>query len=568
MDRPAERHRRLTHRALPVLGGLAFVSLMAGLMVGGGAESAAVDAARRYAAAWERGDYAAMYALLGADSQSRVSESRFADAYRTTAATATATAVRVGSPGDESDGKVRLPVSVRTRIFGTVRGDVELPVSDDHVELAPNIVFPGLDPGGLLTRRSVPPKRSALVSRDHKVLARGPASARSSPLGAAASNIAGRVEPADDEGERRALYGRGFPASWPVGRTGLERAFESDLAGRPGGELLIGRRVIARARPRASGPVRTTIDSRVQAAAVTALAGRFGGIAALDARTGEVRALSGVAFSAPQPPGSTFKIVTTTAALEAHAVKTTTPFPVSTRALIDGVALENANGESCGGTFRESFAHSCNSVFAPLGVKVGAQRLAATAERYGFNEPASIPGEAPSTLPDASEIRSPLDVGSTAIGQGRVLATPLELASIAQAVAAHGIRTTPTLHPGARAARKRVTSRRVAGIVRDLMVDVVGYGTGTAAAIPGVKVAGKTGTAELEDTRGPKAKRQQQQQGVQGDAPPSNTDAWFAAFAPAERPRIAVGVMFVRAGAGGATAAPAARVVLATALGK
>jgi peptidoglycan glycosyltransferase len=104
-------------------------------------------------------------------------------------------------------------------------------------------------------------------------------------------------------------------------------------------------------------------------------------------------------------------------------------------------------------------------------------------------------------------------------------------------------------------------------VVRDLMVDVVGYGTGTAAAIPGVKVAGKTGTAELEDTRGPKA-QQQQKQGVEGDTPASNTDAWFAAFAPAERPRIAVGVMFVRAGAGGATAAPAARVVLATALGK
>jgi cell division protein FtsI/penicillin-binding protein 2 len=229
------------------------------------------------------------------------------------------------------------------------------------------------------------------------------------------------------------------------------------------------------------------------------------------------------------------------------------------------VALENANGESCGGTFRESFAHSCNSVFAPLGVKVGARRLAATAERYGFNEPPSIRGEAQSTLPEASEIRSPLDVGSTAIGQGRVLATPLELASIAQAVAAHGVRTAPTLHPGARTARRRVTSSRVAGIVRDLMVDVVGYGTGTSAAIPGVKVAGKTGTAELEDTRGPRAK---QQQGVKGDAPASNTDAWFAAFAPAERPRIAVGVMFVRAGAGGATAAPAARVVLAAALGK
>jgi cell division protein FtsI/penicillin-binding protein 2 len=539
-----------------------------GVVVGAGADSAGESAAKRYAAAWERGDYAGMYRLLSSDSQSRIEQAGLAAAYRRAAATATATAVSIGSPGGESGGKVRLPVAMRTRIFGVVRGNVELPVSDDGVDLAPGIVFPGVGPGAPLTRQSAPPKRGRLLSRDGKVLAAGPGSSRSSPLGAVATNITGRVEPAEDAAAREAVFARGFPASWPVGRTGLERVFEADLAGRPGGELLVGRRVIARARPRAARPVRTTLDSRVQAAAVTALGGRFGGIAALDARTGEVRALSGVAFSAPQPPGSTFKIVTTTAALEAHAVKTTTPFPVTTRALIDGVALENANGESCGGTFRNSFAHSCNSVFAPLGVKVGARRLVAAAERYGFNQPPSIAGEAPSTLPEASDIRSPLDVGSTAIGQGRVLATPLGLAAVAQAVAGHGVRTEPTLRPDDRPRRVRVTSRRVAGIVRDLMVDVVGYGTGTSAAIPGVKVAGKTGTAELEDTRGPKAKEQQAEQGVSGDAPPSNTDAWFAAFAPAERPKIAVGVMFVRAGAGGSTAAPAARVVLAAALGK
>jgi cell division protein FtsI/penicillin-binding protein 2 len=539
-----------------------------GVVVGAGADSAGEAAAKRYAAAWQRGDYAAMYRLLSSDSQSRIDEARLATAYRRTASTATATALTVGSPSGESGGKVRLPVAVHTRIFGVIRGEVELPVSDAGVDLAPSIVFPGVGPGEPLTRQSAPPKRGRLLSRDGKVLATGPGSSRRSPLGAVATNITGRVEPAEDPAAREAVYARGFPASWPVGRTGLERIFEADLAGRPGGELLIGKRVIARARPRAARPVRTTLDSRVQAAAVTALGGRFGGIAALDARTGEVRALSGVAFSAPQPPGSTFKIVTTTAALEAHAVKTTTPFPVTTRALIDGVALENANGESCGGTFRNSFAHSCNSVFAPLGVKVGARRLVAAAERYGFNEPPSIAGEAPSTLPQASEIRSPLDVGSTAIGQGRVLATPLRLASVAQAVAGRGVRTEPTLRPADRPRRVRVTSRRVAGIVRDLMVDVVGYGTGTSAAIPGVKVAGKTGTAELEDTRGPKAEQKQAQQGVQGDAPASTTDAWFAAFAPAERPKIVVGVMFVRAGAGGSTAAPAARVVLATALGK
>jgi cell division protein FtsI/penicillin-binding protein 2 len=270
-----------------------------------------------------------------------------------------------------------------------------------------------------------------------------------------------------------------------------------------------------------------------------------------------VRALAGVAFSAPQPPGSTFKIVTTTAALEARVVKLGDEFPVESHAVIDGVELENANGESCGGTFRNSFAHSCNSVFAPLGVKVGSRRLVAVAERFGFNAPASIPGEMPSRLPPAPEIRTPLEVGSTAIGQGKVLATPLTLASMSQAVAADGLLAKPTLRAGARGRRSRVTTRRIARTLRQLMVDVVAYGTGTAAALPNVKVAGKTGTAELEDTRGPSA-------GVQQDQA-SNTDAWFTAFAPANKPRLAVAVMLVRAGAGGSTAAPAARVVLDTA---
>jgi peptidoglycan glycosyltransferase len=159
-----------------------------------------------------------------------------------------------------------------------------------------------------------------------------------------------------------------------------------------------------------------------------------------------------------------------------------------------------------------------------------------------------------STLPPAPEIRTPLEVGSTAIGQGKVLATPLQLASAAQVIAAHGVRYEPTLDAGERPEGVRVTTPRVARTIRSLMVDVVSYGTGTAAAIGGVKVAGKTGTAELEDTRGPNAELATPDE--------SNTDAWFAAFAPATRPRIAVAAMFVRAGAGGATAAPAARVVL------
>jgi penicillin-binding protein A len=95
--------------------------------------------------------------------------------------------------------------------------------------------------------------------------------------------------------------------------------------------------------------------------------------------------------------------------------------------------------------------------------------------------------------------------------------------------------------------------------VQSLMLDVVSYGTGTAAALPGVNVAGKTGTAELENTRDAET-------GETRPSDPSNTDAWFTAYAPAAHPKIAVAVMLVRAGAGGATAAPAARIVLDAAL--
>ena len=161
-----------------------------------------------------------------------------------------------------------------------------------------------------------------------------------------------------------------------------------------------------------------------------------------------MKALAGIAFSAPQPPGSTFKLVTLSAVLTGHVAKPTDAFPVRTRALIDGVPLENANGESCGGTLENSFVNSCNSVFAPLGVKVGAKRLVDMAKRYGFNDPAPFPGARPATIPQSSGITSALDLGSTAIGQGKVLATPLEMASIAQAIGNGGVQYRPTIVPG------------------------------------------------------------------------------------------------------------------------
>jgi cell division protein FtsI/penicillin-binding protein 2 len=213
------------------------------------------------------------------------------------------------------------------------------------------------------------------------------------------------------------------------------------------------------------------------------------------------------------------------------------------------VPLSNANGESCGGTFVEAFAESCNSVFAPLGVKVGKQKLVEVAERYGFNEPPSIPGAEMSQIPQPSGIGDDLDLGSTAIGQGKVVTNPLEMASIAATIGNHGLRAEPRLVVGGRPRLTRVTTPQVASTLRRLMIGVVKFGTGTAADIPGVQVAGKTGTAEL-------------------GLGPGDTDAWFTSFAPARRPSVAVCVWRLRAGAGGDAAAPIAHDILATALGK
>ncbi|MGN6189289.1 MAG: penicillin-binding transpeptidase domain-containing protein, partial [Conexibacter sp.] len=302
--------------------------------------------------------------------------------------------------------------------------------------------------------------------------------------------------------------------------------------------------------------------------AIAALAGRYGGVAAMDPRTGEVLALAGVAFSALQPPGSTFKIVTLTGVLEAHVASARTRFPVTDAATLSGVRLENANGEFCGGTLVDAFAHSCNSVFAPLGAKLGAKRLVAVAERFGFNVPPAIDGAATSTIPRAEAIGDDLAVGSSAIGQGLVQATTLEMTDVAAAIAMAGRRPVPTLRVGERPRYVRVTRPRVAHAVAQMMRAVVAYGTGTAAAIAGADVAGKTGTAELDNTV-PTATAGS----GEGEADPQaqaqharDTDAGFVAFAPATRPRIAVGAVFPEAGAGGAVAAPAVRGVLAAAL--
>lgn len=547
------RRDRLTHRAIPLVA-LAAVAFLAGLLYGGLRDSETERTAKRFARAWDDGDYGRMWRLLSSSAQGETTPQELRTAYEAAMSTATGQDVDIGNVKESGDG-AELEVNVDTRIFGRVTGSIKLPIADGRVKWQPHLVFPGLAPGAVLTRQTTAPARAEILARDGQTFVEGPLEARISPLGAAGAQIAGAIGPAETPEEKDAVYARGFERDTPVGLSGLERVLEELVAGTPGGLLLAGSKVLAETEPTPAKPVRTTLDIGIQEAATLALAGRFGGIAALDAKTGQVRALAGIAYSAPQPPGSTFKIITATAALEKKLVEPSTPFPIESKAIIDGVDLENANAEFCGGTFAETFAHSCNSVFAPLGVRIGAKDLVEMAERFGFNEEPALPGALPSTIPQADEIASPLELGATAIGQGRVLATPLLLASMAQTVASGGVRREPTLVRGAeRPAGVRVMSRKIANIVERLMLGVVAYGTGTAASLAPVGVAGKTGTAELEDTTDEEDDVEQ--------TPGSDTDAWFTAYAPAKDPKIAVAVLLVRNGAGGETAAPAARIVL------
>ena len=481
-------------------------------------------AAQRFLTGWARDEFAVMWRALTPRARAEYPEARFGAAYRSADRAAGVRSLRIAKVGPEHGGVIAVGVDVGTVDFGTLRGTTSLLVSGTGsgagVDWDPALRLPGLRRGEAVHKRSgLQPRRAAILAADGTRL-------DATALGA---SIAGQAGPRP---------------------TGLERIYDSRLSGRASQRLLFGARVIARSPAIPARSLPTTINPGLMAQAAAALGQQLGGVAVIRPRDGAVEALAGLAVSAPQPPGSTFKIITLSAALENGIATPSTTYPILTYATLSGVKLSNASGEACGGSLTEAFTVSCNSVFAPLGAKIGARRLVGMARAFGFDQQPKIPAAKPSTISPPSQLRDDLAVGAAAIGQDRDLATPLEMASVGATIALDGRRVAPRITKIDPVVSEKVLSTRVAHEVRSMMLDVVRSGTGTAAAIPGVDVAGKTGTAELRPN----------------STNPKDSDAWFVAFAPAQHPTIAVAVMLVGAGFGGATAAPIARQVLLAAL--
>lgn len=276
------------------------------------------------------------------------------------------------------------------------------------------------------------------------------------------------------------------------------------------------------------------------------------------------RAIAGDTY----PPGSTFKLIDAAAALEAGYTPETELYAPDELALPDtSKTIGNYGGESCGDgqstTLADALRTSCNTAFADLGMGLGWSVIERKAEEFGFTDKIDIPLSV-----TASRLPSDPDDAQTAmsaIGQYDVRSTPLQMAMVAAAIANDGTLMTPYLVDTVRAPDLKVidvTEPEVykepmttedANTLTDMMVDVVESGTGTAARISGVEVAGKTGTAET---------------GVEGAAP----HAWFVSFAPADDPVIAVAVVVENGGSlgseatGGKVAAPIAKAVMEEAI--
>ena len=411
-------------------------------------------------------------------------------------------------------------------------------------------------------------------------------------------------------------YPNGYLAPHVVGystqsrsRAGIERSQNDYLTGANGNFSSVTQRELDKLKgvTLKGNDLLLTLSPRAQQTAVRQLAGKCGGAVAIEPQTGRILALAssptynpnaiekgfskitkirtrGCRFAAPlldratqglYPPGSTFKVVTAAAALDSGAYKPTSEFVDPGYCEEYGKRVSNAGNPESPETFgrvtlAQGLQHSINSVFCNIGKQIGAGKILEYAKRFGFyaTPDLELPADAqsPSGLYRKHKLYSPkqpayqVDPGRLAFGQERMLASPIQMAMVAATVANHGVLMQPHLlqqvvSPDGKVVHKvkpekvrRVISRRTADQLTQMMEGVVSGGTGTEAQIPGVAVAGKTGTAET---------------GIAG-----TNETSFIAFAPADRPRVAVAVMLENQhGVGGTTAAPIAKTIMEALLG-
>ncbi len=370
--------------------------------------------------------------------------------------------------------------------------------------------------------------------------------------GLLSSQLVGSV--GDITAERLHQLGPPYRVGDQVGLSGLQASYETRLAGRPTATVAIvggpgPAKTLAGFPGRAPVPVHITIDPHLQQAAEAALAGETlpAGLVALDTATGQIRAAVSKpdtgfnrALDGAYPPGSTFKVVTSTALLEAGRTGTT-PAPCPPTITVDGRVFKNFEGEAAGAIdLAHAFAISCNNAFIGLADQLPPDALGHAAAAYGFNARWSLP--VPSFGGSYPKPKDGAERAASAIGQGRVLASPVQMASVAAAVASgHWRDPVLTTDPAPPAVSAAPLDAGVVATLRSFMAGVVAPG-GTAAGAglpPGVFA--KTGTAEF------------------GPANPPQTHAWFIGY----RGSIAFAVIVEGGGVGGRVAAPLAAKFLA-----
>lgn len=384
-----------------------------------------------------------------------------------------------------------------------------------------------------------------------------------------------------------------------VGAAALEATEDGLLSG--SSDSLFYRRVtdLLTGRTPSGANVVVTIDERAQAAATRGLGNQRGAVVALNPKTGAIlamvshpeydpnvltshdlstvqrnwqelnadptkplvnRAISGNLY----PPGSVFKIVTASAALSTGTITENTAIPApGTMALPDTtVGLPNYDRQPCGPnnetTLQRAMEISCNTAFGWLGLRMGAQALHDQAAKFGFGETLTVPMRVTASTVPATMNRP--QTAQAAIGQYDVRVTPLQVAMVSAAIANGGTVMRPYLVSSTLASNldvleetspqrlSQAVSPEIAATLTRMLVATVDEGTGTPARIPGVQVAGKTGTAQ------------------QGEGRPPH--AWFTSFAPADDPQVAVAVVVEDGGnagseaAGGRLAGPIAKAVM------